>query len=359
MISFIDKWYEKLRPYLFKYKDGFFELPYLGNTPLLMIESFRRMPFIKHNEKLKMIVSKSPFVDATVKYHELQEELILIYSTLYIKSNVCFRSTYNKDIPNGYYCLTFSTNLEHHNSSKRIINGEPLENSSFQLLKPTVKIKTYHFKNAHFETFQLYFKEDWILNFLEQDKKENEKLIEFIHSKNDSFITSLEENDFMPKFLNEIKEHLDINFTERNSDFLYNKSFEFLNYFIENSFKKSTISQFYFMSNNDRIKILEAEKILLENLTTKFPGIGPIAQNIGFSETKLKHLFKQLHQKTLLDYYQEAKMQEAYKMLTESDMKVTEVANHFGYTNVSKFSAMFKTHMNCLPSQVNTESIEN
>lgn len=359
MISFIDKWYEKLRPYLFKYKDGFFELPYLGNTPLLMIESFRRMPFIKHNEKLKMIISKSPFVDANVKYQELKEELIIIYSTLYIKSNVCFRSTFNKEIPNTYYCLTYSTNLEHNNSSKRIINGEPLENSSFQLLKPTVKIKTYHFKNAHFETFQLYFKEEWLINFLKNNISKNDKLIEFINSKNDSFISSLEENNFMPKFINAIKEHLDIEFLNRNPDYLFDKSIEFLNYFVENSFNKSTASQLYFISNNDRTKLLEAEKILLVHLTSKFPGIGTIAQKVGFSETKLKYLFKQLHHKTLLEYYQEQKMNAAYNMLKENGMKVTEVANHFGYTNVSKFSAMFKTHINSLPSQVNANEIEN
>lgn len=358
MVSFIDKWYEKLRPYLFKYKDGFFELPYLGNTPLLMIESFRRMPFIKHNEKLKMIISKSPFVDANVKYQELEEDLIIIYSTLYIKSNVCFRSTIKKEIPNGYYCLTYSTNLEFNNSSKRIINGEPLENSSFQLLKPTVKIKTYHFKNAHFETFQLYFKENWLINYLKNTDLENEKLLEFVHSKNDSFISSLEENDFMPKFINDIKTHLELNFTDRDPKFLHENSLNFLNYFIENSFNKSTSSQYYFISNNDRLKLLEVEKMLLDNLTTKFPGIGSIANEVGFSETKLKYLFKQLHHKTLLDYYQEEKMKAAYKMLTENAMKVTEVANHFGYTNVSKFSAMFKAHIHSLPSKVNTQEVE-
>ncbi len=358
MISFIDKWYEKLRPYLFKYKDGFFELPYLGNTPLLMIESFRRMPFIKHNEKLKMIVSKSPFVDATVKYHELNEDIILIYSTLYIKANVCFRSTFKKDIPNGYYCLTYNTNIEHNNSSKRIINGEHLENSSFQLLKPSVKVKTYHFKDAHFETFQLYFKENWFYQFIENSKIDAKRILEFIQSKRDSFIISVEEEDFLPLFINEIKQHLLINFVERDHRFLENKSNEFLNFFIEKSFNNSTSNEYFFISNNDRSKLLEVEKILKENLNSKFPGIGPISQKVGFSETKLKYLFKQLHQKTLLEYYQEQKMQAAFKMLSEKQMKVTEVANHFGYTNVSKFSAMFKSIHQSLPSQVNNEEIK-
>ncbi len=355
MISFIDKWYEKLRPYLFKYKDGFFELPYLGNSPLLMIESFRRMPFIKHHDKLKMIVSKSPFVDATVKYHELNDDLILIYSVLYIKANVCFRSTFKKELPNGYYCLTFSTNLEQNNSSKRIINGEHLENSSFQLLKPSVKIKTYHFKDAHFETFQLYFKEEWLHRFLATCKADNKKILEFIHSKHDSFIFSIDEDGFLPSFINEIKQHLLLHFGKRDFSFLMAKSNEFLNYFIEKSFNQSSSSEYVFISNNDRVKLLEVEKILYDHLNSKFPGIELISHQVGFSETKLKYLFKQLHQKTLLDYYQEQKMKAAYQMLAEKHMKVADVANHFGYTNVSKFSAMFKSIHQSLPSQVNNE----
>lgn len=35
MLNFIDKWYDKIKPFLFKYKDGFFELPYLGSSPII------------------------------------------------------------------------------------------------------------------------------------------------------------------------------------------------------------------------------------------------------------------------------------------------------------------------------------
>lgn len=355
MISFVDKWYEKLKPYLFKYKDGFFELPYLGNSPLLMIESLKRMPFIKHDEAKKKIISKSLFVDADLQYHEIQEDLILMYSTLFIKTNVCFRSTYKKEIPNGHYCLTYITNLEDNNTSKRIINGEPLEGSTFQLLKPSVKIRTYHFKDSNFQSFILYFREEWLLEFLDNNKDENEKLIDFVHSKNESFITTIEKNSYLPQFINVIREHLNLDFNQRDNIFLTIKSKEFLANFIKTSFSNSSTSQYYHISNNDRLMLDKVEKILMQNLNAKFPGIGPISQQVGFSETKLKYLFKNLHQKTLLEYYQEQKMLAAYKMLAEGDKKVTEVARHFGYTNVSKFSAMFKTYTKHLPSKVHTD----
>ncbi|MCF8284021.1 MAG: AraC family transcriptional regulator [Sphingobacteriales bacterium] len=358
MLSFVDKWYEKLKPYLFKYKDGFFELPYLGNTPLLMIESFRRMPFIKHDDAKKKIVSKSPFVDADVQYHEIQEDLILMYSVLIIKTNVCFRSTYKKEIPNGHYCLTYITNLGDNNSSKRIINGEHLENSTFQLLKPSVKIRTYYFKDSNFQSFQLYFRESWLLDYLENNKENNEKLIDFVHSKNESFITTIEKNSFMPQFINAIREQLNLDFNQRDNSFLTDKSEEFLANFIKTSFSKTSTSQYYHISNNDRLMLDKVEKILIQHLNAKFPGIGHLSQQIGISETKLKYLFKNLHRKTLLQFYQEQKMLAAYKMLAEGDKKVTEVARHFGYTNVSKFSAMFKTYTSYLPSKVQHEHLD-
>ena len=98
--------------------------------------------------------------------------------------------------------------------------------------------------------------------------------------------------------------------------------------------------------------------MLLTNLTIKFPGISTIAKQIGFSETKLKSLFKQMYNKTLLEYFQEMQMNSAYKMLSEGNMKVSEVASYFGYANVGKFSATFKSYMNILPSKILTNTNE-
>lgn len=356
MLNFIDRWYDKIKPYLFKYKDGFFELPYLGNTPLSMIESFRKMPFIQHDDAKKRIISNSPFVDAIVSYHVINNDLIFMHSVLMIKANICFKSIIKKEITEEYYCLTYTTNLDESNSSKRIIYGEQLENSTLQLIKPTVNIKTYHFKNAHFESFLLYFTEKWLLDFCKKSKSPNEKILEFIHSKDQTFISNIDNKDFFTRLLNEFKSDLKLDFDKRDNKLLNSRIIEFLQLSIHSSFTKSFTNQYFHISNSDRTKIEEVEKILEEHITTKFPGIEKIAHQIGVSETKLKYLFKQQHQLTLLGYYQEKKMQAAEKMLAKGEHKVSEVANYFGYSNASKFSAMFKNHINSLPSEVNSEN---
>ncbi len=358
MLNFIDRWYEKIKPFLFKYKDGFFELPYLGNSPLLIIESFRKMPFIKHDEKKQMIISSSPFVDANVYYQVLKDELIILYSRLEIKANICFRGFNKKGVAHDYYCLTMSTNLDQQVVAKRIIKGERIENSSFQLVKPGNSLNTYHFKDSNFQSFSIYFKEDWLLNYIQSGKDVNNKLQEFKESSTECFITSIDENEFLEKFLIDIKETLNLEAAKRNTDLLSEKINDFLLYYLNTAFRLPNTNHPYNISNTDRLKLIEVEKMLLTNLTQKFPGISAIAKHIGFSETKLKSLFKQMYNKTMLEYFQEMQMNSAYKMLLEGNMKVSEVASHFGYANVGKFSATFKSYMNILPSKIPTNTNE-
>lgn len=352
MLTFIDRWYNKIKPFLFRYKDGFFELPYLGNSPLLIIDSFRKMPFIKHDEKKQMIISTSPFVSANVFYQEFDDHLIILFSMLELKANICFKGVSKKDVSHDYYNLTMSTNLEKHVVAKRIINGERIENSSFQLVKPGVSLNTYHFKNSNFQSFSIYFKEEWLHDFIKSGKDINNKLQEFKNSNTECYITSIDDDVFLAEFLSMVKYQLKTDLEHRDIKLLHTKVNEFLNYYLNTAFTLPNSTHQYNLSNTDRVKLKEAEKILTEHITRKFPGISFIAKEIGFSETKLKSLFKQVYHKTLLEFFQEMQMHCAYEMLKEGKIKVSEVANHFGYTNVGKFGARFKSYTNILPSKV-------
>lgn len=353
MLNFIDKWYDKIKPFLFKYKDGFFELPYLGSSPILMIESFRRMPFIKHNESKRSIDSASPFVDAKVYYHQISDDLIIINSALMIKSNICFRAAQKKDLKNEFYTLTLSTNLESENPSKRIIKGEHLENSTFQFLNYGMNVDTYHFKNSHFKSFSLYFKKSWIDYYINENIDKCEKLIKLLHSGNEYVISNINDSELVNNFISKVEEEFNIEYIRRDQYKIKNFVDEFLEMYLNYGLEVANSVQNLHLSNNDRIKIKELEGILKEHIYTKFPGIDYLAKQAGFSETKLKYLFKTIHNKTLLEYFQEIQMKAAYDMLHNSDVKISDVAQQFGYSNAGKFTARFKQQMNILPSEVN------
>ncbi len=356
MLNFIDKWYDKIKPFLFKYKDGFFELPYLGSSPILMIESFRRMPFIKHNESKRNIDSASPFVDAKVFYHQISDELIIIHSTLIIKANLCFRAAIKKDIENEFYTLTLSTNLENNNPSKRIIKGEHLENSTFQFLNYGMNVDTYHFKNSHFKSFSLYFKKSWIDNYINNNIEKCEKLIKLLHSGNEYVISNIDDVDIVNEFISKVEDQFQSDYIRRNKETINNLVEEFWDLYITHGLITANSAQNFHLSNNDRIKIKELEGTLYDHIYSKFPGIDFLAKRAGFSETKLKYLFKIVHNKTLLEYFQEIQMRAAYEILSTTDAKISDVALKFGYSNAGKFSARFKQQMNILPSEINTNS---
>ncbi len=352
MLNFIDKWYDKIKPFLFKYKDGFFELPYLGSSPILMIESFRRMPFIKHDESIRSIDSASPFVDAKVYYHQISDEIIIINSALIIKSNVCFRAAQKKELKNEFYTLTLSTNLESDNPSKRIIKGEHLENSTFQFLNQGINVDTYHFKNSHFKSFSLYFKKSWIDNYINENIDKCEKLIKLLHTGNEYVISNINNIELVNNFISKVEEEFKIEYIRRDLEKINTFVAEFLDMYLNFGLEATNSVLNYHLSNNDRIKIKELEGILYEHIYSKFPGIDYLAKHAGFSETKLKYLFKTIHNKTLLEYFQEIQMKAAYEMLSNSDVKVSDVAQKFGYSNAGKFTARFKQQMNILPSEI-------
>lgn len=350
MIKYINRWYDRVKPFLFRYKDGFFELPYVSNTPILMIDSFRKMPFIKHDELKKRIISNSPFVDANVYYFELSEELIVVYSTLIIKSNTCFKSHLNKSIDNDWYNLTLSTNLDFLNVSKRIIKGEQLEKSTFQFLKQGYNVDTYHFKDSNFISFSIYFKKSFIDRYLRASKTDNKIIKDFITSNRNYVISSISDENYVTEFLTNIKEYSDIEFKYRDQKLMIKYVNDLLDFYTSNRSETLNMNKLINISNNDRIKIVEIEKILQSNIYNKFPGITILAKQVGFSETKLKSLFKLTYGATLLDYFQNIQMKRALEKIHESNNKVTDIASEFGYSNVSKFSSTFKKYNGKLPS---------
>lgn len=70
----------------------------------------------------------------------------------------------------------------------------------------------------------------------------------------------------------------------------------------------------------------------LQFLSTKF----------HISQTKLKALFKTTYKQTFYNYYTTQKMNYAAKLLIQTDMKVSLIAEKVGYKSSSKFSAAFQ-----------------
>ena len=93
-----------------------------------------------------------------------------------------------------------------------------------------------------------------------------------------------------------------------------------------------------------------------------------LASEINMSEGHFCRFFKQMVQKTPVDYVNHYRIQKASKLLENSDKKIVDIAMDVGFDNLSYFITVFKNHKSCTPSQyrkqfyeglsINTESAD-
>lgn len=67
--------------------------------------------------------------------------------------------------------------------------------------------------------------------------------------------------------------------------------------------------------------------------------------------TKLKYTFKEVHKCTITDFIQHKRVCQAEQLLTNTDMNINQIAQTVGYTNSSRFSALFRKNTGLLPNE--------
>ncbi len=97
-------------------------------------------------------------------------------------------------------------------------------------------------------------------------------------------------------------------------------------------------------------KVYEIRDRILEHLDSP-PNLSTLARSAGFSESKLKRLFKQIFGSSLFSYYQGFRIQEAARLLKENKLTVSEVGYAMGFTNLSHFSRAFEQHIGMKPKK--------
>ena len=92
---------------------------------------------------------------------------------------------------------------------------------------------------------------------------------------------------------------------------------------------------------HDQLLRCMAERITIENLSKQYL-INP---------TTLKNAFKSVYGTSLAAHIKEHRMEQAAKMLKETNMSIAEIARAVGYDSQSKFTAAFKIYFKILPRE--------
>ena len=104
----LSKWFQFIKPNFRFYQDGFFEFPFLANTPELFIESTIKTPGSKHVKEDQTVYRNNPFIKGEIRYRKIDEGLWLTISTIDFKYNTIIKSAYDKKIPSEHYSITFT-----------------------------------------------------------------------------------------------------------------------------------------------------------------------------------------------------------------------------------------------------------
>ncbi|WP_207420113.1 helix-turn-helix domain-containing protein [Desertivirga brevis] len=343
----INNWFKKFRKYLLFYRDGYFELPYLSNSPELMIESLKRVPFTKHDPSNNTIQTKSIFSEGTFYYRKISDGLWVLVSEITFKKHVATKALKDKGGCDYYF-------LNHFRYSSRTrgitINGLTIPKQGWSISKPGTEVNSYFNPGDSGVFINIAFNEEWLKKNIRWDKdSEFSSFKKFIDSNN-TFKTWA---DIIPEG-NNLTNNL-LNYLRSENESLGNIQLSIVCLQLIASFlakvSKSNYSNAMTTTEADRRLLAKAEKLITDSVTQRFPGIDTIAAAVSISPTKLKTIFKATYGVTMFQYYQDKQMKAATELLNEG-RTVKEVALMMGYDNQSNFRAAFKKHYGYNPSNL-------
>jgi AraC-like DNA-binding protein len=355
VLSKFEKWAQKFKPYLIGYKNEFFVMHYMLNSPQEMIRRFRTMPFVKHNIPYQHITLKTPFVKLLTYYREVEDGAYVTYTEAEYKANVYFKCYADETKPMEYYTLSLRTNHSSRNIHS-LANGISYADDSWIITKPGAKINLHHFRGTQGKYISFYFKQEWLDRFFEKKQSPySDAFKAFVASEQGYFICAQNAGkSFDIRIICDFfKENKDGDSQSKRE--LYVELLNYVAFFEENMHDEGLTEKHFTISNSECLKVLHAKRILESKMYAKFPGISLLAKETGFSETKLKECFRLVYDKTLLQYFHGIQMEEAQRLILYTVLQITAIAKKFCYENPGKFAAAYKKYHVQLPSELKQE----
>ncbi|HEY0272915.1 MAG TPA: AraC family transcriptional regulator, partial [Chitinophaga sp.] len=118
-----------------------------------------------------------------------------------------------------------------------------------------------------------------------------------------------------------------------------------------------TPRQIMMLKKRDQEMLANARHLLLENIEEHISTL-ELARRIGMNDFKLKRGFKQLFGTTIFEFVTAARMEEAKRLLRETDLPIKSIAAGAGYKNMSNFIAAFKRRNGLPPGDFKRKSYQ-
>lgn len=350
MSSFIyaDKlksWFKRFKTYKVSYKNGFFQLSNLSNSPETIVETFKNVPFCSYNSKIDLITSNTLFIKAELYFYNPEPGLWILLSDLHYKKNLLMKNMFDKDLPVDHHFINLHYRKHSIDNTKSVvIKGFSLNDKTWAVFKAGHAGSEYHFKNSFERNISIYFTSEW---YFQAGLESNHIFTQFLQGSNTYILlddSSKESDSFYPDFLEQL------NRDTKDKSASINLVKNVFNYFNKSLIKSKYSGENFNISEKDRRYLQIAENILKENVLTGFPGIEYISKKVGVSPTKLKSDFKVIYNSSIYKHYSKLQMVLAKRIIKSKKYNIKETATLLGYTNASKFASAFRDYHGKLPS---------
>ncbi|MCG9791661.1 helix-turn-helix transcriptional regulator [Flavobacterium algicola] len=347
----ISKWFQFIKPNFKFYQDGFFEFPFLANTPESFIESTIKTPGSKHVIEEQTVYRNNPFIKGEMRYRKIDEGLWLTITNLNFKHDTVIKSVYAKDIPSEHYSITFTVFESDVKLQNVFIDKMPFQNKFWGFKKPGVDVGACFYKGSKCQFYIYYVSPSWIENNIPLDQLDSNIPFKKFLDSDKGFISY---QDIVPNaeelshaILHTFKT---FNTSVFNKTILKAQSLSLLSSFFKNVFEDDRKNDYQEKGAVDYKKIAKCELMISTKLSSPFIGIDTIAEKLNISSSKLKTDFKSVYGTSILQYNIDKKMELAMQLILNTDMQIKHIANQVGYDSPSKFSATFKKKHGKLPS---------
>ncbi|NJB81844.1 helix-turn-helix domain-containing protein [Wenyingzhuangia aestuarii] len=351
------KWFQLIKPNLKLYQGGFFEFPFLANTPELMIESTINTPGSRHIKKDQAVFRNNPFTKGEFFYRKIEEGLWLTITNVKFKHNTVIKSVYDKNIPSNHYTITFTLFESEVKLQNTFIDKAPFQNKFWGFKKPGTDVGACFYKGTKSKFFIYYISPEWIKKNVPLDKLDDSIPFKKFLDSNKGFISY---QDIVPnaeglsyEILHTVKTFNEDVF---NETLLKSQAFSLISSFLKNVFRDVRKENYQEKGKADYKKISECERIISTNLSAPFVGIETIAKKLNLSPSKLKTDFKSVYGTSILQYHIQKKMELAMQLILNTDLQIKYIAQEVGYESQSKFSIAFKNKHGKLPSEIRVNS---
>jgi len=349
----VAKWIKFIKENINFYRDGFFELPYLSNSPEVIVKSIVNSPSVKHIVEEQAVYRNNPFSKGVMRYREIEEGFWIIATSITFKKNVMLKAIYDEDFPIDYYTLTFSVFESEVKLQNTFADKTPFSSKYWGFKRPGTEVGAYFYKGSECEFYLYAFSKEWAeRNFSFKTLPEDNQIKKFLNSDK-GFITY---QDIVPN-AEEVSKEITVILEENRQDLLSKEllktqAFQLISTFFKNAFLDQRIGNYMPTETPEFRKIAKAEKMLLDTIANPFLGVEHIAKKVEMSPTKLKLTFKLVHGVSMMQYHKEKKLLLAMQLIENTDMQIKNIALATGYKSSSKFTANFKKRFGKMPSEI-------